>query len=324
MRTKEKASGRACGNSILARNLATKLVEDGILDRPITMQHREGAADIIMYFSKSGYFWRGTSKWLEELGGEIRLWQPSFIPVEIWEEAVKSFRPRFDLKYNVEYYLLPLMPELENQLTDEKLRILVHDYLIECGVVGRPIRQISGDTYYFNQDEIYTLDKGSVLFEYEGRMKFHLFKVEDFTSFNMNVWSKAVKNFKVGTKLEDCVQVFLDTELDHKPAGELPLIEKLIQGIDAPQYERVPENRNVATFDRIRVTVGLPRYLFPTPKELKQSIKDNRGEIDRRVLQRIEEDRKFKKYGVPLNVLRLSNVILRADYALEYIFELKL
>ena len=55
----------------------------------------------------------------------------------------------------------------------------------------------------------------------------------------------------------------------------------------------------------------------------KQAVVDNRKEIDRRVLGKIETDFQFKKYGVPINALRLSEIVLRNDYALEYIFELK-
>ena len=67
----------------------------------------------------------------------------------------------------------------------------------------------------------------------------------------------------------------------------------------------------------------MPRYLFPTWNDLKQAVVDNRKEIDRQVLGKIETDYRFKKYGVTLNVLRLSEIVLRNDYSLEYIFELK-
>lgn len=208
-------------------------------------------------------------------------------------------------------------------MTEEELVALVREFLLEHGVVNSPIRQIAGNTYYFSDDEVYTLDKGSQLFAYEGRLKFHLFKVEDYSSFNMNVWSKASRQFKVGMTLTDCIKIFLDTELEINAPLELPYLDRLIQRIEAPEYERVPENLNEATFDRIRVYVYLPRYMFNTWDELRGAVKENRSEIDRRVLQKIETDRHFKKYKVPINFIKLSTVILRRTYALEYIFELR-
>ena len=41
------------------------------------------------------------------------------------------------------------------------------------------------------------------------------------------------------------------------------------------------------------------------------------------MLGKIETDYRFIKYGIPINTLRLSEIVLRNDYALEYIFELK-
>ena len=48
-----------------------------------------------------------------------------------------------------------------------------------------------------------------------------------------------------------------------------------------------------------------------------------RREIYQRVIQRLEEDRQFKKYGVPINFLKLSDVTLFRDFSMEFIFELK-
>lgn len=42
------------------------------------------------------------------------------------------------------------------------------------------------------------------------------------------------------------------------------------------------------------------------------------------VFKSIEKDRRFKKYGVPINFLRLSKVTVRRDLnSLHYVFELK-
>lgn len=198
-----------------------------------------------------------------------------------------------------------------------------HCNRLSFGVINSPIRQIHGDSYYFNAEEIYTRDKGSRLFPYEGKLKFHLFEVRDHSSFNMTVWAKAVKQFEFGMSLNDCIKIFLNTQLRQEPKEELSYIDRLIQYVHSPEYERVPENTNENTFDRIRVVVGLPQSMFQSWEELGTAIRENRKEIDRRVLQKIADDRRFKKFGVTTNVIRLSEVLLRKNYSLEYIFELK-
>lgn len=71
---------------------------------------------------------------------------------------------------------------------------MVWDFLLEYDVLHAPIRQEHRKTFYFNAEEVYTLDKKSELFPYEGRLKSNLFKVLD-TSFSMAVWRKAATRF---------------------------------------------------------------------------------------------------------------------------------
>ena len=52
-------------------------------------------------------------------------------------------------------------------------------------------------------------------------------------------------------------------------------------------------------------------------------LKKYQREIYQQVIQRLEKDRQFKKYGVPVNFLKISNVTLLRDFSLEFIFELK-
>lgn len=122
---------------------------------------------------------------------------------------------------------------------------------------------------------------------------------------------------------EGCVRIYINTELVNQRGVDWPFIDRLVQSIEKPSYEREPWNQNKKTFDRIRVTVNLPRYMFETWDELKQAVKDNRQEINQKVLTKIETDRSFKKFGLPVNVLQLSDVVLCRNYTLEYIFELK-
>lgn len=56
---------------------------------------------------------------------------------------------------------------------------------------------------------------------------------------------------------------------------------------------------------------------------LQNEVKKYQREIYQQVIQRLEKDRQFKKYGVPVNFLKISNVTLLRDFSLEFIFELK-
>lgn len=153
----------------------------------------------------------------------------------------------------------------------------------------------------------------------------HIFTVTgiDVAFFNSGVWIKAAPRFEVGMSLKECVGIFIETELAHRAPQELSPLDQLIQYIARPVYERVPGNDNVKTFDRIRMTVGLPRYQFNSWEALQSEVKKYQHEIYQRVIQRMETNRSFKRYGVPINFLEISNVTLLRDFSLEFIFELK-
>lgn len=66
----------------------------------------------------------------------------------------------------------------------------------------------------------------------------------------------------------------------------------------------------------------MPKYRL-SRQELLAEIKAHKSEIDRLVLEKIVQSRRFQRYGVPINCFQLTNCILRADSQLEYLFELK-
>jgi len=139
----------------------------------------------------------------------------------------------------------------------------------------------------------------------------------------MTVWRKAVSQFTVGMTLDECINIFLQTELTHNVRREPSSIDRLVQSIAPPMYERVPGNDDESTFDYIRITVGFPRYQFNSWEALQNEVKKYQPEIYQRVTQRIEKDRQFKKYGIPMSFLELSDATLLRDFSMELIFELK-
>lgn len=318
----DKTTGRGCAWSIASKTVTKLLIAEGIIGRAIFRKPRpNGDGYNLLCVVKYGenahvMLQRGDDMAVEPL------WAPSFVDEEIWKQAVVKFHIFTELDRNVEKHLLPEMDEYLQSIPDAELVSMTRDFLIKQGVINKPISQRGGKTYYFNKNEVYTLDKEPRLFPYEGRIKFCIFEVRG-DCFNMNVWQKAVSQFEVGTTLKDCIEVFLKTEIVYRVPREPSSIDRLVQHISPPTYERAPENPDESTFDYIRMIVGLPRYRFDSWETLKDEVKKHRSEIYQRVLQRLKIDRQFKSYGVPINFLKASNIILRCDYAIEFIFELK-
>lgn len=322
----DKTTGRGCAWSMASKTITEKLIADGIVGKTIYRKPRinsKSSYDLfrVIKFKHEKDVYVASQK--SDGPAEEPLWTPSFVDAGIWKQAVSEFSSFERLDRSVEKYLLPKMDEYLQSISDAELVFLTRDFLIEHGVIGAPICQHSGKTYYFSENEVYSLDKKSELFPYEGRLKFHIFKIRYERCFNMNVWHKAVSQFEVGMTLKECISLFLQTKLAHNVPQELPPIERLIQYIAPPIYERVSGNSNETTFDYIRMTVGLPRYQFNSWEALKNEVKRNQHEIYKRVVQKLENDRQFKKYGIPINFLQLSNVMLLRDFSMEFIFELK-
>lgn len=317
----DKKTGKGCAWSIASRSIAKRLIADGIMDKPFARKQTRSSYRLLSAekFSDDRVIitWRRGSGLADEA-----LWTPSFIEAEIWKRGTSRFRPLEQLVINVENYLLPEMGEYLQSISEVELVSLTRDFLLEHGVINTPISQHKGNTYYFNEKEVYSLDKKSELFPYEKRIKFSLFNAEHETCFNLNVWRKAVSQFEVGMTLDECIIIFLKTELARSVPQDHSPLDSLVQYIYSPIYERVPGNQDETTFDYIRMTVGLPRYKFDSWEALQDEVKKYQHEIYRQVLQRIKKDRKFKRYCVPLSLLKLSDAILRHDFSIEYIFEL--
>ena len=95
-------------------------------------------------------------------------------------------------------------------------------------------------------------------------------------------------------------------------------VNDFITSITKPSFERRPENKNRNTFDFIRVYVN-----FCNAEDYKKYIKKNLKSICRIVLRKIDESKAFKKYGIPINFLKLTSAIICVDKSIELVFELK-
>lgn len=322
----DKTTGKGCAWCIASRGITLGLIAEGIVNQVIAKRPYYKSHIFLQVVPYREDIYVNPAYETPEGGGvpEETFWAPSFLDREAWERAIQKFRLYRPLDENVVHYLLPEMVDYLQTIPDTELVSMTRDFLIEYGVINQPIRQYNGATYYFNEDEIYSKDKAK-LFPVEGLIKFNIFKITGTGTsfFSTSVWRKAATQFEVGMTLTECIEIFLNTELTFQPPPEPAPVDRLVQRIALPVFERTPGNQNEATFDRIRIMVSLPRYQFDSWNALRDAVKKYQQEIVQRVVQKLEGNRQFKGYGVPVNFLKLSSVTLLRDFSLEFIFELK-
>ena len=222
----DKATGIGCAWRIASKTITKRLIAEGIIGKLFARIQIKG----VYYLLSAEEFPDGSVLTTRYRGNKLAdevLWAPSFIEAGIWERGTRRFRHVERLDKNVESYLLPEMGEYLQSLPDAELVSMTRDFLIEHGVINVPIVQREGNTYYFNENEVYSLDTKSELFSYEaGRIKFGLFDAAHETCFNMNLWRKAVSQFEDGMTLSKCIHIFLKTELGRGvPKTQLPDME---------------------------------------------------------------------------------------------------
>lgn len=88
--------------------------------------------------------------------------------------------------------------------------------------------------------------------------------------------------------------------------------------VNKPIFRRDIDNTNKNTFDFIDVEMVIRSTDVNKEKVLK-----NKKEIFDKAISRIENHRSFKKYGIPVNCLKMYSFILRHDGTLIVSFELK-
>lgn len=103
---------------------------------------------------------------------------------------------------------------------------------------------------------------------------------------------------------------------DRKSQSE---VEQFIISIRKPEIYRATNNKKKATFDFVEVFVVI-RSEFP---EKISFIKEHQKEIGQLVIQKIQEDKKFQKFSVPVSVLRLTDLRLLQGDTIRYLFEIK-
>lgn len=136
--------------------------------------------------------------------------------------------------------------------------------------------------------------------------------------------AKALIRLKVGDDfqvLNDYItQIKREKKEQYQAAHPLDSLERFIGKIERPKFERATGNTQEGTFDFIRVDVSI---ITEWHMDRMDYIRKHQKEITKKVVSKIEESKQFQKMGVPINFLRVSEMTLRRDSILEYVFELK-
>jgi hypothetical protein len=187
----------------------------------------------------------------------------------------------------------------------------------------RYIRRRRGYRYYFDSNGIYHKEKDPT---YTSVSTCYVESIDE-TGKLMDLdgvrIAMAVKLLNHGDTIMDFVniynRVYAGMYSDNTAFG---IIDRIIGKIERPMFERMPENPNKKTFDRIRLSVGVCLTLY-TRKEAMQLIKENIEEANLRVVEYLQNNKSFIKYGVPISFLKIASITFTRDSRLEYIFELK-
>ncbi len=97
-------------------------------------------------------------------------------------------------------------------------------------------------------------------------------------------------------------------------------LDRFLVRIEKPLIIRFPDNPNTRTFDIIKVQILL---CSTWESDIPEYVKQHEAKIINRVIEKIDKDRSFKKYGVPVNILTMTSAEYLTKDTLELIFEVK-
>ena len=192
-------------------------------------------------------------------------------------------------------------------------------------IKNKPVRKCGGKFYYFDEDGIYRCILEKELDE-SLKVKWNYMRFQELYTYyklgikfsNLNLVKKAISKLKVGDTLEVFDEYLSNITFEkHKKPENL---DRFITKINNPIFHRTPENLNKDTFDYIFIDVMI---LTEWEEDRISYIYKNKNEILKRVIEKLESNKKFQKYGVPINFLKVSRITLKRDSVLEFILELK-
>ncbi|MDY6245306.1 MAG: hypothetical protein SPL82_15770 [Lachnospiraceae bacterium] len=150
--------------------------------------------------------------------------------------------------------------------------------------------------------------------------------IEDSCGFpiNRNQLAAVASRIQEGATMDDIVSLYKEIpvilgKIKEKTAKKLP--PPYICHVRPMRIDRAAGNKDTNTFDFIRL-----EYVLYTDVKKEDVLKDVREHTRKYVdcaTEYIASQKKFQKFGVPVNVLRLTKATLTRDMTLEFLFELK-
>lgn len=207
------------------------------------------------------------------------------------------------------------------------------------GKVIRTLKKGGGQRrlcYYFNQDGVYSVInlKDARLVEEEKYFDVYTLENEKVwlkKTAEWDVWFVGLINYKLTVpmlkvaisrlELGDTLEIFdqyLSDEIMKKTRNNTTL-GNLVTKIEKPVFERETGNNNKNVFDFIYVTV---RMVQNCDENHVSYFKKHKKEIFKMVVEKLQADKQFQKFGVPVNFLK-AQATVKKDFTIEFVFELK-
>ena len=193
------------------------------------------------------------------------------------------------------------------------------------------IRKIGKKYIFFNNDGIIeTLNQAEIMksdvinlrVAIDGTLYYSDIETNRFNStefINSVLLTMAYCQLKNGDTIEDLKRYYHNSSFTSKEP--LKEIDYFVTRISQPNFIRTPENQNPNTFDYIYVEVNLA---ITWKYDKKEYFIKNKKAIDKMVINKIEQNQKFKRYNIPVNLLKLARISLKNQRRIvEYVFELK-
>lgn len=192
------------------------------------------------------------------------------------------------------------------------------------------LRKVKDEVYYFDEQGVY---RRTLINEINETVKMNLFNIfgdirwDKFTNYSLifgNLNKRSIDEIIGKLNEGDSIETFYEqlstvktTKRISRPQG----IERFITKIGKPMFIREPENDRKNSFDFISIEANI---VANWEQDRMQYIKENKDKIIDMVISKLEKDRSFKRYGIPINFLKLSKITLRpkCNY-IQFVFELK-
>ena len=179
-----------------------------------------------------------------------------------------------------------------------------------------------GKTKILNQNCIIKSDAINILVSKNGKMGYSdadIYCLPHMGFTNLLFLKMAYCKLEEGDTIEDLKRYYANAGFSSKePLRE---IDYFVTKVNKPIFIRKPENIDNNSFDYIYIDLNLA--IDWKCDKLEYYMK-NRKAIDEMAVKKIENSYTFKKYGIPINFLKISRkTFINQRRVLQYVFELK-